>query len=172
MTRALLLAAALLVSVRLSPVSGQAPGAGLPAWFGVDTVSRIVTLALEALPGGPDGIATLNGRHHGDLQLVVPVGWTVRWTWTNRDSTRNHSLVVVAEREKLPTEGGRSALENAMTRSVANGLKPGQRDVTTFLADQSGWFWMLCGVPDHAIRGEWIGLKVDREATAPGVVEK
>jgi hypothetical protein len=31
---------------------------------------------------------------------------------------------------------------------------------------------MLCGVPDHAVRGEWIGLKVDREATAPMVVEK
>jgi hypothetical protein len=29
---------------------------------------------------------------------------------------------------------------------------------------------MLCGVPDHAVRGEWIGLKVDREAGAPVVV--
>jgi hypothetical protein len=170
--RAPLVAVALFTAARLSPLAGQAPGAGLPAWVGVDTTSRTVTLALEALSGGPDGIATLNGHHHGDLQLIVPVDWTVRWTWTNRDSMRNHSLVVMAEREKLPTEGGRPALENGMTRSVTAGLKPGQRDVTTFLADQPGWFWMLCGVPDHAVRGEWMGLKVDREAVGPGVVLK
>jgi hypothetical protein len=170
MTRTALLVTVLLVAVRLSPVTGQTPATGFPAWLGVDTASRTVTLALEALPGGPDGIATLNGHHHGDVQLVVPVGWTVRWTWLNRDSTQSHSLVVMAEREKLPTEGGRPALENAMTRSVTAGLKPGQRDVTTFLADQAGWFWMLCGVPAHAVRGEWIGLKVDREGSAPVVV--
>ncbi len=40
------------------------------------------------------------------------------------------------------------------------------------MADQAGWYWMLCGVPEHAIRGEWIGLKVDRTAVMPGVVEK
>jgi hypothetical protein len=170
MTRAPVLVAVLLAAVMLSPVEGQAPSAGLPGWVDVDTASRTVTLALEALPGGPDGMATLNGYHHGAVQLVVPAGWTVRWTWTNRDSAQNHSLVVMAEREKLPTEGGRPALENAMTRSVTSGLKPGQRDVTTFLADQAGWYWMLCGVPDHAVRGEWIGLKVDREAGAPVVV--
>jgi hypothetical protein len=123
-------------------------------------------------PGGPDGIATLNGHHHGDIQLVVPLQWTVRWTWVNRDSSQNHSLVVMAEREKMPLEGGRPALDNAMSRAVTTGLKPGQKDVTTFVADQAGWYWMLCGVPEHAIHGEWIGLKVDRTAAMPGVVQK
>jgi hypothetical protein len=52
-----------------------------------------------------------------------------------------------------------------MSRAVTAGLLPGQRDLTTFVADPAGWYWMLCGVPGHAIRGEWIGLKVDREAT-------
>ena len=168
----LILTGALLAAVTRSPAVGQAPDPGLPGWVAVDSASRTATLALDALPGGPDGIATLNGHHHGDLQLVVPLGWTIRWAWTNRDSTRNHSLVVMAEREKLPTEGGRPALENAMSRAVTGGLKPGQRDVTVFLTDQPGWFWMLCGVPGHAIRGEWIGLKVDREVSAPMVVEK
>jgi hypothetical protein len=156
------------------PVSapGQAPHAALPAWVTTDSASRAVALALEALPGGPDGIATLNGHHHGDIQLVVPAGWTVRWTWVNRDSLGSHSLVVMAEREKLPTEGGRPALESAMSRSVTVGLRPGQRDITEFVADQPGWYWLLCGVAEHAIRGEWIGLKVDREAPAPGMVEK
>jgi hypothetical protein len=152
---------------------GAAPlTAQLPDWVAADSASRTVTLDFQVRPDGPDGLATLNGHHHGDLQLVVPLGWTVRWTWTHQDSARTHSLVVMAEREKLPTEGGRPALENAMTRAVTAGMKPGQRDVTTFIADQAGWYWMLCGVPGHAIQGEWIGLKVDREAAAPAVVLK
>jgi hypothetical protein len=163
--RLLLLAVLFVAATRPGPA-----GAQLPAWMAVDSAGKAVTLSFEALPGGPEGIATLSGNHHGNVQVVVPVNWTVNWTWVNRDSTQNHSLVVMAEREKLPMEGGRSALDNAMSRAVTAGLKAGQRDVTTFLADQAGWYWILCGVPSHAIRGEWIGLKVDREALMPTVV--
>ncbi|HEY7683157.1 MAG TPA: sulfocyanin-like copper-binding protein [Gemmatimonadales bacterium] len=155
------------------PLLGMQPGEEepLPAWVVVDSAGRAIALTLEALPGGPEG-ATLNGHHHGDVQLVVPLNWTVKWNWANRDTVQNHSLVVMTEREKLPGEGGSPALENARSRAVLTGLKPGQQDVTTFLADQAGWYWILCGVPGHALRGEWIGLKVDREATAPRLVTK
>ena len=139
----------------------RAQEAPLPDWVAVDSVARTVSLQLEAT-----GDSTLSGQHHGSAQLVVPAGWTVRWAWVNRDSTARHSLVVMAEREKIPAEGGRPAIDNAMSRAVTAGLLPGQRDLTTFVADPAGWYWMLCGVPGHAIRGEWIGLKVDREATA------
>jgi Sulfocyanin (SoxE) domain len=161
------LAAVALVGSVAAPVSDP-----LPSWVVVDSVGRSVTLALEARAGGPDGIGTLNGHHHGDIQVVIPLNWTVHWTWINQDSSQNHSLVVMAEREKMPLEGGRPALDNAMSRAVSDGIKPGQKDVTTFVADQAGWYWMLCGVPGHAIRGEWIGLKVDRTAAMPSVVQK
>jgi len=157
----------ILVALVPSALRGQ-----LPDWVSVDSAGRTVTLSLEAQPGGPAGIATLNGHHHGDAQLVVPLGWTVKWAWMNRDSAATHSLVVMAEREKLPGEGGQPALENAMSRAVTAGLKPGQRDLTTFGADQAGWYWMLCGVPGHALRGEWIGLKVDPSATGVEVKQK
>jgi sulfocyanin SoxE-like protein len=159
----------LLLELRPAVLAGQAP---LPDWVQVDSAARTVTLSLVAEPGGPGGIATLKGHHHGDIQLVVPLGWTVRWHWVNADSAATHSLVLVAEREKLPAEGGRPALDNAMSRAVLAGLKPGQKDDTEFAADQAGWYWLLCGVSGHAIRGEWIGLKVDREAGGVSVVEK
>ncbi len=151
-------------------LAGQAPS--LPSWVQADSAARSVTLALMARGDGPDGIATLNGSHHGDRQLVVPLGWTVRWTWVNGDSTAPHSLVVMVEREKLPAQGGAPAFENALTRAVLQGLKLGERDRTTFAAEQAGWYWMLCGVPGHALRGEWIGLRVDREAAMPRVAER
>ena len=53
-----------------------------------------------------------------------------------------------------------------MTKAVSAGLPAGQTDQTTFTADQAGWYWLLCGVPGHAIEGEYIGLRVSPEATA------
>lgn len=163
-SRVLIVTLACLVA---SPLAAQ-----LPAWVSVDSAGRTASLTLEAVPGGPDGGATLSGMHHGGVQLVVPLGWTVKWTWTNRDSSQSHSLVVMAEREKLPSEGGRPALENALSRAVLTGLKPGQRDLATFVAEPAGWYWVLCGVPSHAIGGEWIGLKVDPGATGVSVVTR
>jgi hypothetical protein len=147
-----------------------AQAAPLPAWITVDSAAHEISLALTVEPGSADSGASLNGFRRGAVQVVVPLNWTVHWTWTSHDSSATHSLVVMAEREKLPLEGGRPALENAMTRAVLTGLKPGQRDLTTFVADQAGWYWLLCGVPGHALRGEWLGLKIDRDATAPALV--
>jgi hypothetical protein len=162
-----------MVLIALGAVAGSVrpARAQLPQWVEVDSTGHSVTLNLEVLAGS-HGSATLAGYDHGAVQVVVPLNWTVKWTWVNHDLTANHSLVVMAEREKLPTEGGRPALENAMSRGVTAGLKPNQRDLTTFTADQAGWYWMLCGVPGHALQGEWIGLKVDREAVTAGVVVK
>jgi len=137
----------------------------------VDSASRTVTLDLK-VDGAAGSPATISGYRQGGVQVVVPLGWTVRWKWVNSDSTAAHSLVVMAEREKLPTEGGRSVFDNAMSRSVVAGLGPGKTDETTFTADQAGWYWMLCGVPGHALGGEWISLKVDAEAKTPAIVEK
>jgi uncharacterized cupredoxin-like copper-binding protein len=78
----------------------------------------------------------------------------------------------MAEREKLPSEGGRPVFDNAMSRMESSGLKPGESDDSSFQVDQAGWYWMLCGVPGHALAGEWIGLRVDPAARLPGVVEK
>jgi hypothetical protein len=147
-------------------LSAQQAGS-LPQWMTVDSSGRAITLELkvEAAAGAP---ATIAGYRQGGVQVVVPLGWTVRWRWTNADSAATHSLVVMAEREKLPAEGGRPAFDNAMSRSVLPGLGAGKTDETTFTADQAGWYWLLCGVPAHALGGEWIGLKVDPEAKLPG----
>ncbi len=138
-------------------------GQAAPSWLAADSAARTATLTLEVTASAGAGSALINGHREGGVMVVVPLGWTVAWDWRNGDSAR-HSLVVMAEREKLPTEGGRAAFTNALTRSVTAGLAPAQTDHTTFEADQVGWYWLLCGVPEHAIKGEWIGLKVDAEA--------
>ena len=150
----------------------QPRGPDTPAWLVADTARRTVTIALQVTPARGGGPALINGHHNGALQIVVPLGWTVQWDWRNADSTSPHSLVVMAEREKLPLEGGREAFTNAMTRSVTAGLAAGQGDRTTFTAEEAGWYWLLCGVPGHAIAGEYLGLRVDPEAKTASVKEK
>lgn len=161
--------------ILLAVVLAARPPARLAAqtsWLSTDTAARAVSLRLDvtAPPGSPS--ALISGYREGGVQVVVPRGWTVAWQWESHDSTAPHSLVLMAEREKVPTEGGRAALDNALTRGVTTGLEAGSRDVTRFEADQVGWYWLLCGVPGHALKGEWIGLKIDPDATAPSLKEK
>lgn len=155
--------------ILLALASAPLPGDTLPAWITADPQARTVELRLTVTHPAGSPSALINGHGSGRLQVVVPQGWTVRWHWVNEDSTAAHSLVVQAEREKLPEQGGRPVFTNAMTRAVTAGLAAGRTDVTTFEADQAGWYWVLCGVPAHAIAGEYIGLKVEAGGTGVAV---
>jgi hypothetical protein len=163
-----------LLALLLAPrLAAQSPGAAEPApWVDAGPAAHTVTITLEVTAPAGSRSALLNGYREGGVQIVVPLRWTVTWDWRSADSAGKHSLVVMAEREKLPTEGGRPAFTNAMSRSVTAGLAAGQSDRTTFEAEESGWYWLLCGVPGHALAGEWIGLRVDAEATTAGVRKK
>lgn len=154
--------------------TASAPGGAdtaAPDWLVADPAGKTVTIALQ-VTHAPDGGALINGHRKGELQIVVPLNWTVQWDWRNADSTTPHSLVVMVEREKLPTEGGRATFTNAMTKSVTAGLPAGQGDRTTFSADEAGWYWLLCGVPSHALGGEYLGLRVDPDAKTASVKQK
>jgi sulfocyanin SoxE-like protein len=165
-------------STEPAPVSTPAPAAAAPVprprpspsdWLATDSANKTVTLTLEITTQPNARSALINGYGNGEARIVVPVGWTVKWNWHNADTASPHSLVVMVQREKLPLEGGRPAFSNAMTRMVIEGLPPGQTDQSTFVADEAGWYWLMCGVPGHALAGEWIELRVDPEATAARV---
>lgn len=148
-----------------APSAAAAPDAGaLPAWVERDAATRTVTLALDVTPKDAAGSARIAGQRGGALTVVVPKDWTVRWRWTNADSSAAHSLVVMPEREKVPLQGGAPAFPNALTRQVLDGLPVGSRDRASFTADEGGWYWVLCGVPGHAAEGEWFGLRIDPRA--------
>jgi hypothetical protein len=138
-------------------------------WLATDSANKTVTLTLEITARPNARSALINGYRNGEARIVMPVGWTVKWSWHNADTASPHSLVVMVQREKLPLEGGRPPFSNAMTRMVTEGLPPGQTDQSTFVADEAGWYWLMCGVSGHALAGEWIELRVDPEAKLPSV---
>ncbi len=139
----------------------------LPQWIAAAGDTVLLDLTVRASADAPS--ALINGYRGGAAEVRVPLHSVVRWTWRSADSSVAHSLVVMVEREKLPERAGRPAFRNALTRSALQGLPAGRVDHTTFVADQQGWFWLLCGVPGHTLRGEWIGLRVDPGARVPGV---
>ena len=141
-------------------------------WLVSDSATRTATLTLEVThsPGAPS--AVLNGYRAGEARVIVPKGWTIKWNWRNADSSAPHSLAIMIQREKIPLEGGRPAFTNAITRMLTGGLPAGQTDQTTFEADEAGWYWILCGVPEHAVKGEWLELRVDPEVTTAKVAIK
>ncbi len=156
------------VAVAQSP----SPASWEASWLVADSATRTVRLALEVTAPPGASSALINGHRAGEVQVVVPLNWTVQWDWHSADSTALHSLVVMVEREKLPIEGGHADFTNAMTRMVTAGLRPGQPDQTTFTADQAGWYWLLCGVSGHAIKGEYLGLRVDPDAKTASLRSK
>jgi len=164
------LSSAILVAAFARPASAQA--ADLPPWVHPDPAAKTVLLDLAITRPAGAASALISGEHDGSIQVIVPRGWTIKWHWVNQDSTASHSLVVVAEREKLPQQGGQAVFTNAMTRAVLPGLAAGRTDDTSFEAEDGGWFWVLCGVPAHAIAGEWISLRIDPDATDVGVKRK
>jgi hypothetical protein len=171
--RANLLAIAILGATLVVPRTALAQGVGATlesvGWLVSDSAARTARLDLVVTRPAGAPSALINGQRAGGVQVVVPLGWTVTWEWQSLDSAAAHSLVVMAEREKLPTEGGRPAFANGMTRSLADGLAAGQRDQTTFVAEEAGWYWLLCGVPGHALEGEYIGLRIDPDAKMAGI---
>ena len=157
------------------PVASHTPAAAPSrdtSWLTVDNATRTTTMALVVTR--PEGAASalINGFRAGEVRAVVPLGWTVKWNWRNDDGTEPHSLVVMTQREKIPLEGGRAAFSNAMSRMVTAGLARSQTDQTTFEADEAGWYWLLCGVPGHALNGEWIELQVSPDAKTASIQVK
>ncbi|MFL5461582.1 MAG: sulfocyanin-like copper-binding protein [Gemmatimonadales bacterium] len=142
----------------------SAPAAADTSWIKSDSAERTVTLSLVVSKSAGSPSALINGYRSGQAQIEVPVRWTVKWNWRNEDSGAAHSLVVMTQREKVPLEGGRASFSNAMSRSVTEGLATGQSDQTTFEAEEAGWYWLMCGVPNHALNGEWLELRVSPDA--------
>src|SRR4051794_16740613 len=142
----------------------SAPAAADTSWIKSDTTERTVTLSLVVTKPAGSPSALINGYRSGQVQIEVPVRWTVKWNWRNDDAGAAHSLVVMTQREKVPLEGGRASFSNAMSRSVTEGLATGQSDQTTFEAEEAGWYWLMCGVPNHALNGEWLELRVSPDA--------
>jgi sulfocyanin len=153
--------------------SSRAEEQMVPSWMAIDAGARKVQMDVVAGFNPNNSTWNFNGYYEGGMTVVVPEGWRVEITLSNRDGDVPHSLVVMADpgEAELPLQAGReqAAFARAYSRSPEQGISAGNQDVVSFKADEAGDYLWFCGVPGHGQSGMWTRFVVAADASAPYV---
>lgn len=131
----------------------------------VQTSGQKVTLSLIAGQGTANGGLNFNGGFKGNKTFTVPLGSTVRIDFQNMGNMP-HSFVL-RQGGAVPTDADASdaAFPGAYApMKVEAGLKTGQHQLVTFKANKAGSYYLVCGIPGHALGGQYINLVVSKTA--------
>ena len=132
-----------------------------------DAQARSVTLVLVAGYNGLNDALNYNGGARGSQGLLVPLGWTVHISVTNRDSDLQHSAIVIRQVLPPPEEMPAPAFKGALLPQLEEGVHEGDTASFEFVADRKGSFMIACGVPGHAQGGMWLRLAVSTDIDRP-----
>ena len=132
-----------------------------------DAQIRTATLQIIAGYNGLNDGLNYNGGARGSQGLVVPLGWTVRVTVTNRDSDLQHSAIVIRQVLPPPEELPAAAFPGAQLPQLEEGVHEGDTTSFAFVADRAGQFMLACAIPGHAQGGMWLRLAVTSDVDRP-----
>lgn len=124
-----------------------------------------VTLDLIAGQGGANGGLNFNGGFKGRKTFTVPLGSTVTVKFQNMGAAP-HSFVI-RKGGAVPTDADATdaAFPAAYAPSkVEAGIKMGTVQNVTFKANKAGAYFVVCGVPGHAMAGQYINLVISKTA--------
>jgi sulfocyanin len=151
--------------VVLALVAAGAMALGTPLLHAASHTADVTIIANKTAGGG----FAFNGYQRGGMTITVPVGWQVVVHFENTD-TVTHSLAVLASGAHTQVAPPSSpAFSGATTPSFSAGLPKGPEQTFTFEASKAGTYEFVCGVPGHAISGQWDALVVSATAQAPSV---
>jgi len=136
----------------------------------IDHARRIARLALQAgLQQGPQPELNFNGASMGELELRVPLGWTVALQFENV-GTAHHSVRVVSD-DELAIDLHPAAFSGAQSPDPVLGSASGSVHLVSFVAGRAGRYRIACAVPAHGFAGMWIRLTVDSTARVAALIE-
>lgn len=148
--------------------SGAAAGdVKVNEFLSYNAASKTATLALIGGYDHTNSALNFNGGAKGNQTLVMPVGWTVKSSFVNRDGDLPHSAIVIDQVNPIPTMPPEPAFARAYTIKLEEGLSEGQTDGMTFKTSKVGKYWIFCGVPGHGVGGMYINLEVSDAAKVP-----
>jgi sulfocyanin len=143
----------------------------VPSWMAIDVGAKKVQMDVVAGFNANNSSWNFNGYYEGGMTVVVPEGWHVEITLSNRDGGVPHSLVVMADPgdAELPLQAGReqAAFARAYSKSPEQGISAGDQDTIAFKTDKTGDFLWFCGVPGHGQSGMWTRFAATRDAETP-----
>lgn len=161
-----------LIGALLVALAGIAPvgAAEAPSWMTYDAGKKSVSFDIKMAPNGNNGTFNFNGYGRGDMTITVPLGWKVHMHVVNiGEGAIPHSLEVVAPAEGVPQQAIDPAFDGAQTIQLVPGMAVGKADDVDFVANKEGKYWIMCGVPNHAVGGMWDWFIVSKTATEPSV---
>lgn len=131
----------------------------------VHTSGRAVTLDLISGQGSANGGLNYNGGFKGSKTFTVPLGSMVTINFQNMGALA-HSFVI-RKGGAVPTDADATdaAFQAAYApMKVEAGLKAGKTQRVTFTANRAGAYYIVCGVPGHAMGGQYINLVISKMA--------
>jgi sulfocyanin len=152
-----------LVGVAL--VAAGAMALGTPLLHAASHTADVTIVANKTASGG----FAFNGYQRGGMTITVPVGWQVVVHFENADTTGHSLAVLPSGAHQQVTPPSSPAFAGATTPNLSAGLPKGPPVTFTFDATKAGTYELVCGVPGHAISGQWDVLVVSATADAPSV---
>lgn len=135
-------------------------------YLSFDAASKTATLDIIASDGSTNGGMNFNGGAKGSQTITIPVGWTVKMHFQNKDAIP-HSAIIIKPSNPLPVIPQDPAIPRAYTAHLTDGLPTDGTDDTSFKTATAGKYVLVCGVPGHAPSGMWINFDVSADATVP-----
>ncbi len=155
------------VGVLLAAAMTAAQAAALP--FVVNQpAAKTAVINLIAGDGSANGGMNFNGGFKGDKTYVIPFGWKVIVKFRD-EGVLAHSAIVIPRLAKLPVviSPSQAAFPGAFVKNLNQGWSKSQGVYTfSFTANKAGDFYIACGVPGHALAGQYIDLVISKSAKA------
>jgi len=151
----------LALGVGLLAGSGQVSAAKAPVW--ITTKAKVVNLTVTAAYANADSGFSFNGYNKGKMTITVPVGDTVKVTYSNA-SALPHSAEITKLTKTMPSGAITAAFKGALSPNAQNGVGKGVTQKFTFVASKAGKYLLICAVPGHYAAGMWDNFVVSSTA--------
>lgn len=110
-----------------------------------------------------------NGFANGALKITVPLNWKVNVTFSNKDANIPHSVGFVSYANRTSMQAS-PVFPGAVSAHFMDGITASSQPLQfSFVANKSGKFAFICGVPGHDAGGMWDEFDVSPTAKAPTV---
>jgi Sulfocyanin (SoxE) domain len=134
----------------------------------VDKAPKTVDLNLVSSDMNTNSGLNFNGYANGGLVVTVPAGWTVKVTYTNKESM-NHSVGITTWAAKNSTGTFPAAFPNSIGPKFQNGIGSSDPALTYSFktTNKAGKYAIVCGIPGHAVGGMYDELDVSTTEKMP-----
>ena len=144
----------------------SASGASAASYVSSNASTKTATITVDAGQGAAGGGLNFNGAVKGAKSFTIPAGWNVVMKFKNLGSFGHSAAVVKGNTPPVSVTEKTVAFPGAYTKMLMQGLSMNAADTVKFKATTAGSYLIICGVPGHALGGQYLGLKVVAGAKA------